>query len=178
MYRAFVAWGYSKQPSSRKSSRECGSVGVQRGPCPRVAYKERRCPPAAPWWGGFWERLIRLLKSILRKVPGRACLSEEELVTVLCDAESSIISRPLTYLSEDLDELSALTPSTFLQEIRKVGVLDVDMINSKRLNKRCTHRQKLRQKLRNRFRNEYLEILKNYSKVKGESSIKEEVILF
>ncbi|GBL99240.1 hypothetical protein AVEN_3619-1 [Araneus ventricosus] len=24
-------------------------------------------PPAAPWWGGFWERLIGLLKRILRK---------------------------------------------------------------------------------------------------------------
>ncbi|GFT33267.1 integrase catalytic domain-containing protein [Trichonephila clavipes] len=23
-------------------------------------------PPAAPWWGGFWERLMGLLKSILR----------------------------------------------------------------------------------------------------------------
>ncbi|GFY08071.1 integrase catalytic domain-containing protein [Trichonephila clavipes] len=55
-------------------------------------------PPAAPWWGGSWERLIGLLKSILRKVLGKACLSEEELVTVLCDAESLINSRPLTYL--------------------------------------------------------------------------------
>ncbi|GFS59013.1 integrase catalytic domain-containing protein [Trichonephila clavipes] len=34
-------------------------------------------PLAAPWWDGFWERLIGLLKSILRKVLGRACLSEE-----------------------------------------------------------------------------------------------------
>ncbi|GFY62619.1 DUF5641 domain-containing protein [Trichonephila inaurata madagascariensis] len=47
------------------------------------------------------------------------------------------------------------------------------MINSKRLNKRCAYKLKLRQDLRNRFRNEYLGILKCYSKVKGESSIKE-----
>ncbi|GFY56199.1 fatty acid synthase [Trichonephila inaurata madagascariensis] len=113
--------------------------------------KNAEYPPAAPWWGSFWVRLIGLLKSILRKVLGRACLSEE-LVTVLCDAESLINSRPLTYLSEDPDELSAFAPSMFLQEIRETEV---------------------RQVLRNRFRNEYLGILKDYSKVKGESSIKE-----
>ncbi|GFY22731.1 integrase catalytic domain-containing protein [Trichonephila clavipes] len=84
-----------------------------------------------PGGGGFWERLIGLLKSILRKVLGRACLSEEELVTVRCDAESLINSRPLTYLSEDPDELSALTPSMFLQKIREIGVPDLDMIDSK-----------------------------------------------
>ncbi|GFT98861.1 DUF5641 domain-containing protein [Trichonephila clavipes] len=65
-----------------------------------MAYVIRFCknvnPPAATWWGGFWERLIGLLKSILRKVLGRAYLSEEKLVTVLCDAESLVNSRPLT----------------------------------------------------------------------------------
>ncbi|GFY08072.1 DUF5641 domain-containing protein [Trichonephila clavipes] len=47
------------------------------------------------------------------------------------------------------------------------------MIDSKRLNKRCAYKLKLRQDLRNRFRNEYLGILKDYSRVKAESSIKE-----
>ncbi|GFX66576.1 integrase catalytic domain-containing protein [Trichonephila clavipes] len=107
------------------------------------------------------------------KSSGGACLSEEELVTVLCDADRLMNSRPLTYLLEDPDELSALTPSMFLQEIREVGVADLDMIDSKRLNKRCAYKLKLRQDLRNRFRNEYPGILKDYSRVKGESSIKE-----
>ncbi|GBM03007.1 hypothetical protein AVEN_14521-1 [Araneus ventricosus] len=31
-------------------------------------------PPSSPWWGGFWERLIGLLKTILRKVLGKASL--------------------------------------------------------------------------------------------------------
>ncbi|GFR04706.1 integrase catalytic domain-containing protein [Trichonephila clavata] len=53
------------------------------------------------------------------------------------------------------------------------------MIDPKRLNKRCAYRLKLRQDLRNRFRNEYLGILKDYSKVKGESYIKEgDLVLF
>lgn len=24
-------------------------------------------PPAAPWWSGFWERLVRMLKELLRR---------------------------------------------------------------------------------------------------------------
>ncbi|GFX71111.1 DUF5641 domain-containing protein [Trichonephila clavipes] len=61
----------------------------------------------------------------------------------------------------------------FLQEIRDVGVPDLEMIDSKRLNKRCAYRLKLRQDLRNRFINEYLGTPKDYLKVKGDLFIKE-----
>ncbi|GFX85266.1 integrase catalytic domain-containing protein [Trichonephila clavipes] len=90
-------------------------------------------PPSAPWWGGFWERLVGMLKNVLRKVLGKASLNEEELNTLLCDAESIINSRPITYLSEDPKDLVALTPAMFLQEIREIGVPDFDMIDSKKL---------------------------------------------
>ena len=137
----------------------------------RISWKFN--PPSAPWWGGFWERLIGVLKSILRRVLGRACLNDEELTTILCDVESIINSRPLTYLSEDPDDLLALTPAMFLQEIKSVGVCDFDIIDSKRLNKRYTYRLKLQKDLRNRFRSEYLGFLKDFSKVKKDSSVKE-----
>ncbi|GBM39184.1 hypothetical protein AVEN_208358-1 [Araneus ventricosus] len=65
-------------------------------------------PPLAPWWGGFWERLIGMLKSILRKVLGKASLQFEELCTVLCDAEGIINSRPLTYLIGWIEKLFPL----------------------------------------------------------------------
>lgn len=42
-------------------------------------------PPTAAWWGGWWEHLIQLVKQILRKILGKAALTYEELVTVLCD---------------------------------------------------------------------------------------------
>lgn len=42
-------------------------------------------PPLAPWWGGWWERLIGTMKQILRRVLGQASLNYEELSTVLCD---------------------------------------------------------------------------------------------
>ncbi len=39
----------------------------------------------APWWGGFWERLIRLTKDCIKKVVGRAVLTFEELRTLLME---------------------------------------------------------------------------------------------
>ena len=35
----------------------------------------------APWWGGFYERLVRNVKSTLRKILGKALLNYEELST-------------------------------------------------------------------------------------------------
>ena len=113
-------------------------------------------PPSAAWWGGWWERLIRLIKQLLRRVLGRASLSYEEMYTVLCDCESVINSRPLTYLSEDSTDLIALTPAMFLQDIKEVGVPDIDKVESADMSKRWIYRQKLRENLRSRFRNEYL----------------------
>ncbi|GBN73237.1 hypothetical protein AVEN_155507-1 [Araneus ventricosus] len=130
-------------------------------------------PPSAPWWGGFWERLIGMLKSILRKVLGKASLQFEELCTVLCDAEGIINSRPLTYLSEDNEDLVALTPAMFLQDVKEIGVPDIDQIDAKRMNKRFFYRQKLCQDLRKRFRIEYLGHLREFSKICNESKIKE-----
>lgn len=113
-------------------------------------------PPSAPWWGGWRERMVGVLKVILRKVLGRACLTYESLITILCDAESIINSRPLTYVSEDPGDLKPLTLSMFLQEIREIGVLDIDILSHTKLNKKVIRRQKILEDLRKRFRSEYL----------------------
>ncbi|GFX67684.1 integrase catalytic domain-containing protein [Trichonephila clavipes] len=134
-------------------------------------------PPSSPWWGGFWERLVGMLKIILRRVLGKACLTYEELYTVVCDSESVINSRPLTYLSEDQEDLVALTPAMFLQEIKENGVPDLDLIDSQRMNRRFLYRQRIRQELRKRFRLEYLGQLKSFSKSRKEDVIKEKDIV-
>ncbi|GFW99904.1 integrase catalytic domain-containing protein [Trichonephila clavipes] len=36
----------------------------------------------APWWGGFYERLVKTIKDPLRKILGRALLTFEELSEV------------------------------------------------------------------------------------------------
>ena len=63
-----------------------------------------------PWWGGFYERLVKSVKSCLKKCVGRASLSFDELHTTPVEIEGVLNSRPVTYLySDDLEE--PLTPS-------------------------------------------------------------------
>ncbi|XP_072377028.1 uncharacterized protein [Diabrotica undecimpunctata] len=54
----------------------------------KQSIKWRFNPPTAAWWGGFWERLVGIVKGLLRKVLGRASLNYEDLLTLLCDCES------------------------------------------------------------------------------------------
>ncbi|GFY13031.1 integrase catalytic domain-containing protein [Trichonephila clavipes] len=110
-------------------------------------------PPSAAWWGGFWKRMIQMLKQILRKMLGRASLYYEELNTVLCEWEHVINSRPLTYISEDVNNL---TPAMFLQEIETSDVTDIDCLDHQEIYNRIRHVQTIREQLRKRFRIEYL----------------------
>ncbi|GBN32108.1 hypothetical protein AVEN_105036-1 [Araneus ventricosus] len=66
--------------------------------------------PTAEWW----ERLIRIMKDILKRVLGKAYLSHEEMTIVLCDCEAIINSRPLTLVSENDTPIS---PSMFIQDM-------------------------------------------------------------
>ncbi|GFX03422.1 integrase catalytic domain-containing protein [Trichonephila clavipes] len=48
----------------------------------------------APWWGGFYERLVKSVKDPLRKILGKALLTFEELATILVEIEYIVNSRP------------------------------------------------------------------------------------
>ncbi|GFR24024.1 integrase catalytic domain-containing protein [Trichonephila clavata] len=66
------------------------------------------------WWGGFWERHFRTIKTCLQKIIGCSSLSLNELETVFIEIEAMINSRPITYIYDDPSEPSPLTPAHFL----------------------------------------------------------------
>lgn len=56
----------------------------------------------APWWGGVFERMVRMTKRCLKKIVGRAKLTYDELIIAVIEVEAVINSRPLS--SDDLEE--------------------------------------------------------------------------
>ena len=72
--------------------------------------RQRFILPASPWWGGFYERLVRSVKTSLRKILKKSLVTFEELQTVLCEIESVINSRPLCYASDE-DVNATITPN-------------------------------------------------------------------
>lgn len=129
-------------------------------------------PPTGSWWGGFFERMVGALKQLLRKTLGRASLNYEELITILCDCESVINSRPLTYMSTDANEMEPLTPMMFLRDLPDNGVPDLEAVNKASLCKRVLYQNKVGEDLRQRFRNEYLGQLKNSQNKKSSRQIR------
>jgi hypothetical protein len=71
-------------------------------------------PPAAPHFGGVWERMVRAAKEALSAVLGRQRLTDELLVTTLTHVENVLNSRKLTPPSDNPTDPEALTPNHFL----------------------------------------------------------------
>lgn len=71
-------------------------------------------PPAAPHFGGLWEAAVKSTKRHLRRVIGESTLTYEEMATFLAQIEACLNSRPLQALSDDPDDITALTPGHFL----------------------------------------------------------------
>jgi len=59
-------------------------------------------------------RLVRSVKTCLKRVMGKASLNFEELTTMLAEVEAVLNSRPLSYVHNDASEPQPLTPSHFL----------------------------------------------------------------
>ena len=68
----------------------------------------------SPWWGGFYEHLVKSVKTPLKKIFAKAMLDAEQLTTILAEIEAQLNSRPLTYLSADPGDYSVITPAQIL----------------------------------------------------------------
>ncbi|XP_049813599.1 uncharacterized protein LOC126260317 [Schistocerca nitens] len=116
--------------------------------------------PHAPWWGGFWERMVGSVKRCLRKVLGQSQLDEEGLITILVSIEAALNSRPITQGGE---ESEPLTPAHFLVGDRLTTLpTGPESPARKDLSKEFLRLQKMVEHFWNRWKKEYLILLKNF----------------
>lgn len=113
-------------------------------------------PPSASWWGGFWERLVRSMKDVMKRMLGKASVTKEELLTTLKTVEEVMNGRLLTYVSDDPDDLQPLTPSLFLNMNGPAKFPEGELSQGERLRVRLKCTETLKEELKNRFRREYL----------------------
>jgi hypothetical protein len=72
-------------------------------------------PPGASHMGGAWERLIRSIRKVMAGVlDGHARLNDESLETLFCEIEFILNGRPLTKVSDDVNDSCPLTPNHLL----------------------------------------------------------------
>lgn len=70
-------------------------------------------PPLGSHHGGHYERLIRSVRSVLFGISVEQEMSEDNLMTFLCEAEKVLNDRPLTALTDDPSDI-LLSPSMIL----------------------------------------------------------------
>lgn len=113
--------------------------------------------PFAPHHGGLWEAMVKSVKTHLRKMSGAHLFTFEEMATLLAKISACINSRPLTPISTDPSDLTALTPSHFISSRPIVSPLEEPLadVPLNRLNawQKVT---KLQQEFWNRWSQEYL----------------------
>jgi len=134
-------------------------------------------PKKAPWYDGFWERLIALTKSTIKKVLGRAAVNLCTLQTIVVEVEAILNDRPLTYVSSDIKDEEALTPAHLLYGRRITSlphppvesdeVSDPTYQTSADLLRRAKRVTKLIQQFWQRWRHEYLTSLREFHKGSG-----------
>ncbi|XP_064621909.1 uncharacterized protein LOC135484415 [Lineus longissimus] len=87
---------------------------------------DQRCtwtfnPKRAPWWGGFFERMIGMTKMAIIKTLRRARVTLDELTTLVTQVEGILNDRPLTYIG-DMDITAPLTPAHLLHGRQITGL--------------------------------------------------------
>ncbi len=92
---------------------QCMSPDLQQRLAPqKIAFHFN--PPAAPHFGGVWEREIRSIKMALSATIGAQTVSEEVLRTVLVEVENILNSKPLGYVSSNVADPDPVTPNLLL----------------------------------------------------------------
>uniref|UniRef100_L7LX93 Putative tick transposon n=1 Tax=Rhipicephalus pulchellus TaxID=72859 RepID=L7LX93_RHIPC len=132
----------------------------------------------APWWGGFYERLIRSVKTSMSKAIGARLLSEEELRTVVVEAEGVINNRPLTYVYDDPNEPHPITPADIIAGRQVINNQEDSRFGDLSLLNYWSQRKEAMITWWSRWKKEYLKELKCASrKTAGHTNVHEGDIL-
>lgn len=134
-------------------------------------------PKRAPWFGGFWERLIGLTKSTLRKILGRTHATMESLQTIIVEVEGLLNDRPLTHSSPDIGDPEPITPAHLLHG-RRITTLphviteddeiaDPNFGDTSQIRYRARVHAVIIKQFWNRWRHEYLTALRETHKTTG-----------
>ena len=73
-------------------------------------------PPGAPPFGGIWERLVRNCKKAMMALIDGQSLTDNVFITTTCLVEQTLNARPMTSVSDDPDDLEALSLDHSLSE--------------------------------------------------------------
>ena len=112
--------------------------------------------PLSPHQGGMYESLIKLTKRALQVTVGEQILSWNEMATVFAEAKSIVNSRPLTYMSDDPNDLRPLTPNHLLLGRASPDVPHGPYEDTKNSRKRFQYMQTIANHFWRRFIQEYV----------------------
>ena len=71
-------------------------------------------PPGVAHFGGIWERLVQSCKKFMIAILDNRSLTDKVLSTTMCLVEQTLNARPLTAVSDDPEDLTALIINHFL----------------------------------------------------------------
>jgi len=75
----------------------------------------------APWMGGFYERMVGIVKRSLKKALGKNLVTNDHLNTLLIEIEAVVNSRPLFPVGNELEDPIALTPAHLITVNPRLG---------------------------------------------------------
>ena len=116
-------------------------------------------PPGAPHMGGAWERLVKSSKEVLSSLmkEQKRLLTDQQLHTLLTEVERILNARPLTHISDDVNDLEPLTPNHILLGLHRqwsfISDIEEHDVTSR---KKYRHVQALALEFWRRWRREYL----------------------
>ena len=120
---------------------------------------------AAPWKGGFFERMIKSVKRCLKKVLINTRLTYEELLTVIKEVENTVNNRPLVYMYDDVHQ-EVLTPNKLLfgRNLETSASTD-EVVIERDLSRRAKYINTLLNQWWRRWSKDYLTELREHQKI-------------